>query len=207
MIRPMISRIYFSILPLTACDCQRMPPCLKIESKRKVFLTVLKLFLLFAVMPMAEIMLILQVSDNIGGLSTFALVIITAILGANLVRQQGINTMQTVQQKLAAGSMPGQEMAEGILLLIAGVLLVTPGFITDGIGFLFVLPFSRPVIAKYLLANISLSSFASANQQSPFTQHTQSSQQTHDSTHGRADDNGDVIEGEYQRHDDRHKLP
>ena len=94
---------------------------------------VFKLFLLFAVMPMIEIMILLQVAENIGGWFTFSLVLITAFIGAQLVRQQGISTMLTARTKMASGTVPGQELVEGVLLLIAGVLLVTPGFVMTGL--------------------------------------------------------------------------
>lgn len=110
-----------------------------------------KLFLLFAILPIIEIALLINVGENIGGWNTVAIVIITAFIGAKLVRQQGFATLRQAQLKTAGGELPGKELAEGVLLLISGVLLVTPGFITDGIGFLFALPATRPLIANYLM--------------------------------------------------------
>ena len=98
------------------------------------------LLLLFILMPIAEIALLLQVGDMIGGWNTVGLIIVTAFVGAYLVRQEGLSTLQKAQQKMANNEVPGKEMMEGLMLVIAGVLLVTPGFITDIIGFLFVLP-------------------------------------------------------------------
>lgn len=110
-----------------------------------------KLFLLFAILPIVEIAFLINVGEILGGWNTVAIVIVTAFIGAQLVRQQGMNTLATAQKKMSMGEMPGQELAEGLLLLVAGVLLVTPGFITDGIGFLFSMPLTRPAIAKSLV--------------------------------------------------------
>ncbi|MFT7218234.1 MAG: UPF0716 protein FxsA, partial [Paraglaciecola sp.] len=92
-----------------------------------------KLFFLFALLPIIEISLLITVGGKIGGWNTIAIVIITALAGSYLVRQQGLSTLLQAQQKMQQGAIPGQEMAEGLLLVIAGVMLVTPGFITDGL--------------------------------------------------------------------------
>ncbi len=153
---------------------------------------VFKLFLLFAVMPMIEIMILLQVAENIGGWFTFSLVLITAFIGAQLVRQQGISTMLTARTKMASGTVPGQELVEGVLLLIAGVLLVTPGFVTDGIGFLFVLPMTRPAIARFLMSQFTVKAMHGGFQgDNPFGGNSQAKPQEKNRT------DGDIIEGEY----------
>ena len=113
-----------------------------------------KLFLLFALFPILEIAILLNVSEQIGGWYTVAIVILTAFLGARLVKQEGLSTLTQAQTKMQQGQVPGQEMAEGLLLVIAGVLLITPGFVTDGIGFILSLPITRPLIAKGLLKHI-----------------------------------------------------
>ena len=151
-----------------------------------------KLFLLFAVLPIVEIAILINVGEQIGGWYTVAIVILTAFAGAHLVRQQGISTLMQAQQKMQAGTMPGQEMAEGLLLVIAGVLLVTPGFITDGIGFLLSLPVTRPLIAKNLLKHLSLK-VVSSSFDGNFTQHHHRPNSTQQSD--------DIIEGEFERKD------
>lgn len=148
-----------------------------------------KLFLLFAILPIVEIAILINVGEQIGGWYTVAIVIITAFAGAHLVRQQGLSTLMQAQQKMQAGTMPGQEMAEGLLLVIAGVLLVTPGFITDGIGFLLSLPMTRPLIAKGLVKNLSLSAI-NPSFNGNFTQHHQQPHST--------DQSEDIIEGEFE---------
>jgi len=150
-----------------------------------------KLFLLFAILPIVEIAILINVGEQIGGWYTVVIVILTAFSGAHLVRQQGLSTLMQAQQKMQSGTMPGQEMAEGLLLVIAGVLLVTPGFITDGIGFLLSLPMTRPLIAKGLLKNLSVK-VVNSSFDGNFAQH----QQPHST--GQSDD---IIEGEFERKD------
>jgi len=138
-----------------------------------------KLFLLFAAMPIIEIALLLEVGDIIGGWNTVAVVIITAFLGATLVRQQGLQTFMSAQTKMQQGQIPNNEVAEGLLLLVAGVLLVTPGFVTDAIGFLFTLPLTRPIFAKWVTKAV-LSKF---KVQSNFQFHQQQQGRPFDGSH------------------------
>lgn len=162
------------------------------------------LFILFVVLPIAEIMVLINVSTGIGTLNTFLIVIITAFFGAYFVRQQGFALFQQLQTKLSSGQAPSTEMAEGILLLIAGVLLITPGFITDGFGFLFTLPFSRAPIARFIMTKIAAKMVAGkGNAGFHFHQGGQPHQQNQHGFEspfnrqpdGRSD-NGEVIEGE-----------
>jgi UPF0716 protein FxsA len=158
-----------------------------------------KLFLLFAILPIIEIALLINVGEQIGGWYTVAIVILTAFVGAHLVRQQGLSTLMQAQQKMQSGVLPGQEMAEGLLLVIAGVLLVTPGFITDGIGFLLSLPMTRPLIAKGLVSRMSIK-MVDPSFQGGFS-HTHHQQ----STSGQQKE--DIIEGEYERKDNDSDKP
>jgi UPF0716 protein FxsA len=158
-----------------------------------------KLFLLFAILPIVEIAILINVGEQIGGWYTVAIVILTAFAGAHLVRQQGLSTLMQAQQKMQAGTMPEQEMAEGLLLVIAGVLLVTPGFITDGIGFLLSLPMTRPLIAKSLVKGLSMR-MTNTSFNSNFSQHQQ--QQPHST-----EQYEDIIEGEFERKDKSPKNP
>tara|TARA_R110000772_G_scaffold267492_1_gene391692 strand:+ start:912 stop:1415 length:504 start_codon:yes stop_codon:yes gene_type:complete len=152
-----------------------------------------KLFLLFVLLPIVEISLLISVGEQIGGWNTVAIVIATALVGSYIVRQQGLTTLIHAQQKMQQGTIPGQEVAEGLLLVIAGVMLVTPGFVTDALGFLFCLPMTRPLIAKGLLAKLSVQVVNQA--QGGFS--GQSAQ-----GFGRSDSNNDdIIEGEYERKD------
>lgn len=105
------------------------------------------LLLLFLVVPIVEIYVLIQVGGSIGAGPTVALVVLTAVAGAALVRAQGFRAWVRVQQAMNAGEIPAVEMLEGLLILIAGVLLLTPGFVTDGLGFLLLIPpLRRPLI-------------------------------------------------------------
>jgi UPF0716 protein FxsA len=168
------------------------------------------LFLLFVVLPIAEIMLLIDVSDNIGSLNTFFIVIVTAAFGAYFVRQQGFSLLQQIQTKLSAGSAPSTEMAEALLLLVAGVLLITPGFITDILGFLFTLPFSRGPIAGFLMRKMALRQAGSVHfTQAGFDQQASNRPFDETKTDERDPVDGDTIDGEYtdkSEKDDNNRL-
>ncbi len=106
--------------------------------------------LLFIFMPIIEIAVLLRVGASIGWLSTLAIVILTAIIGTLMLRQQGLATLSTAQQRLGAGEMPAEQLLEGVFLMIGGVLLLTPGFVTDAFGFLCLVPVSRQAIVRYI---------------------------------------------------------
>lgn len=144
------------------------------------------LFLIFVVVPIIEISILIQVGDVFGLIPTVALVIFTAAVGASLVRSQGLQTLMKAQQKIQQGEQPGQEMLEGVMLAIAGVLLVTPGFVTDGLGLLLLTPFTRKPIANYLLTKLVVAN-ASAFTAQGFGP--------------RQDNDGDIIEGEFSSKD------
>jgi len=107
-------------------------------------------FVLFLVIPIIEIFFLIKVGEVVGVWTTIFLVVLTAVIGAGLLRQQGLSTLARFQQNMGQGKLPAQEMVEGILLAVGGALLMTPGFVTDTIGFLCLLPFSR----KFIAANI-----------------------------------------------------
>jgi UPF0716 protein FxsA len=98
------------------------------------------LFLLFLMVPLMEIYFLIKVGNAIGAIPTISLVVFTALLGAMLLRFQGLMTLQRTRMTMARGELPALEMMEGILLLASGVLLLTPGFVTDAIGFGFLVP-------------------------------------------------------------------
>ncbi|MAO41645.1 MAG: exlusion protein FxsA [Pseudohongiella sp.] len=105
-------------------------------------------FLALIVVPLAELYLLFAVADLIGGLATLALVILTAAVGLSVLRYQGFSTLNRANQRMAAGQLPGQEIVEGMMLAVAGALLLTPGLITDTIGFLLLTPVVRKRLAK-----------------------------------------------------------
>lgn len=116
----------------------------------KIFQT---LFLVVLIIPFAEIYLLLQIGGIVGVFPTVLLVVFTAALGAWLLRQQGFATFQRFQENLAQGVIPAYEMVEGPIILVGGALLLTPGFITDLIGFACLIPQSRKKIAQYVIEN------------------------------------------------------
>jgi len=103
--------------------------------------------LLFLLVPLVEIYFLIKVGSVIGALPTVALVVLTAVIGAALARQQGLATLQRLQATLARGETPAIEMLEGVLLLIGALLLLTPGFFTDALGFFCLLPVTRRALA------------------------------------------------------------
>ncbi len=114
------------------------------------------LFLLFVVVPVAEIYVLVTVGTALGAFNTIALVLLTAMLGASLVRSQGLATLMSVQQRMARGELPGQQIVEAMLLAVAGVLLVTPGFLTDLLGLLILTPATRAPIARYVMTHLKV---------------------------------------------------
>jgi UPF0716 protein FxsA len=144
------------------------------------------LFLLFLVIPIVEIYFLIKVGSVIGALWTVFLVVATAVLGAALLRQQGFSTFQRAQQSLAQGQLPATAMLEGVALVISGALLLTPGFVTDTIGFLLLTPLVRQKLIEKL--------FASGN----FTYHQQTMYRH------RSGDDGVIIDGEVIEEHDKH---
>ncbi len=98
------------------------------------------LFLAFLTIPLVEIFLLIEVGSIIGAPSTIGLVVFTAVLGAVLMRAQGFQTLGRVQRSMARGEIPAFELAEGALILLSGALLLTPGFVTDAVGFACLMP-------------------------------------------------------------------
>ena len=98
----------------------------------------IKLFLAFTLIPFCEIYLLIKIGNYLGAFNTILVVIITGFLGAYLARLQGIKTMMRVRESLNRGELPAEEMLDALLIFIAGIVLLTPGFITDiaGIGIL-----------------------------------------------------------------------
>ena len=108
-------------------------------------------FILFLVVPVAEIYLLIEVGSLVGALWTIFLVVLTAVLGAWLVRLQGIATWQRFRKSLKREGVPAMELIEGLCLLVAGTLLLTPGFFTDAVGFACLTPPLRRAAIRYML--------------------------------------------------------
>lgn len=115
----------------------------------------LLIFVLIIAVPLFEIYLLIKIGSAIGAFITVLAIILTAVAGAMLLRQQGIATMVRYQATLARGELPATEMLEGVTLLIGGILLLTPGFLTDVVGFFCLLPQSRRAIIGAVWSRIT----------------------------------------------------
>ena len=141
--------------------------------------------MIFLVIPFVELAVFASVSEHIGIWTTLSLAFITAIIGGGLVKYQGLQTLFSMRQSMDKGAMPLNEIFDGFCLVAAGALLITPGFVTDTIGFALLVPPFRALIRAYIkkYTNLSASTMqGGAGTQSP------------------RDPN--VIEGEYERVDD-----
>jgi UPF0716 protein FxsA len=98
------------------------------------------LFLLFLVVPFAELYVLIKVGQVIGALPTIGLLIAVSVIGAWLVKREGFATLARARERIDAGQVPGREIVDGVLILFAGALLVSPGFLTDVVGVLLLLP-------------------------------------------------------------------
>jgi len=160
------------------------------------------LLLLFILVPVIEIGLFIQVGGWLGLWPTLALVLITAFVGASLVRSQGIMTLASVQDRLNRGELPAQQILEGVMLAVAGVLLLTPGFMTDAMGMLVLLPGPRAALAKQVMKRVTVSQAGfsqgsfhqGGNAQGPFGEDP--------FRRGGRGEDGNTFEGEYERKDD-----
>ena len=159
------------------------------------------LFIIFIVVPLIELFLLLEVGAIIGSGWTFLIIILTAILGTKLVKQQGLSTWQKIQQKLAQGQLPAQSMFDGICILISGVLLITPGFMTDGVGLLLLTPAFRVLAFKNLGDKIHVMGASRFQQHSQY-QHFEHNQEQDDLHQNHGKQKGPAtLDGEYTRKD------
>ena len=145
------------------------------------------LFPIFVVVTLAEIYVLVSVGQTIGGLSTVLLVVITAFIGSSLLRQQGWSTMAKAQQSMSEGRTPAMEMMEGVVILVSGILLLTPGFLTDALGLLGLMPWSRSYFINHFLEKNAERVFKQRN--SVFINRTNSNE--------KKSNKDDTIEGEF----------
>ncbi|WP_288130753.1 FxsA family protein [Microbulbifer sp.] len=145
------------------------------------------LLILFIALPILEMWVLISVGQEIGALPTIGLVLLTAVVGLALLRRQSLSTVTRAQQKMQAGEMPAREMAEGIFLAVGGALLLTPGFITDAIGFVCLIPGLRQLVLGRLLSHVVIL--------------TPGKPGRGPSAGPARDRSGNIIEGDYQRED------
>lgn len=129
---------------------------LKIATDEELSVSGLIILCLFLAIPVTEIAIFIAVGKAIGIVTTVALVIITTLVGASLVKSQGIKTVYLLREKMQQGEVPRQEIIEGVMLALAGALLIIPGFFTDFIGILFLLPPLRHALAKLTVHKMSV---------------------------------------------------
>ncbi|WP_210436500.1 FxsA family protein [Bermanella marisrubri] len=137
-------------------------------------------------LPLIEIAVFVQVGDKVGALWTVLLTIATAVIGIALVQLQGIRTLNSAREHMAMGELPAQHMIEGVILLVSGVFLLIPGFVTDTLGFLGVMPFIRGPLAASISRGVLAPKIQVYRGEPGST---------------RANDSGRIIEGEYERKD------
>lgn len=144
------------------------------------------LLLFFIVVPLAEMLLLFEVAEYVGGLWTIGLVVLTAVIGIQILKRQGLRTLLRARQRMESGELPAQEIVEGMLIAAAGAMLLTPGFITDTLGFILLTPFLRGPFVSWLIGR---GVWAQVNQRAEFHTHS----------HPSRDADGNVYDGEYSR--------
>lgn len=108
------------------------------------------LMVLFVGMPLLELWVLVTLGSRVGWGPTILLVFVTGVVGAGLARSQGVQTLLAIQRDMASGVMPAPRLMDGVMILVAGAMLITPGIITDVTGFLLLVPATRQIIRNYL---------------------------------------------------------
>lgn len=116
----------------------------------------MRLFLLLLLVPIIEIALFIEVGGLIGTWPTIGIVVLTAVVGTIMLRRQGLAALRSVHERLAAGEDPGRLLADGAMILVAGILLLTPGFFTDAVGLALLVPAVRAWLWKALAPRLSV---------------------------------------------------
>jgi UPF0716 protein FxsA len=109
-----------------------------------------RLLLLFTLVPLIELYILIKLGSVYGAFTTIALVIGTGLLGAWLAKQQGLLVWMKIQEQTSQGRLPAEQLIDGFLILVAGVVLLTPGLLTDITGFLLLVPFTRALIKVWV---------------------------------------------------------
>ncbi len=116
-----------------------------------------KLLFLFIAVPAVELILLIKLGGLIGLLPTVAIIFVTGALGATLARWQGLSVLHEIQTQMAQGQLPANALFDGVIILLAGALLLTPGFLTDIVGFLSLVPSVRNVFKRAIRKRIEKS--------------------------------------------------
>lgn len=152
--------------------------------------------IIFVLIPLAEIMVFINVSDKIGLGTALLIALLTAILGGIVVRYQGVKTIITAQQSMEGGKIPSKEIFDGLCLIAAGATLITPGFITDIIGFSLLVPAIRDFMRKKLSESAK---FQATGFNAEYTE-------SHDTKNYNKPQDPDVIDVEYETLEDNDKT-
>lgn len=109
-----------------------------------------RLILIFTIVPLVELFILIKIGGQIGALNTVLLVVMTAVLGALLARLEGLRTLQQIQSSLSRGQIPAEELIDGVLIFAGGILLITPGVLTDLFALVLLFPFTRMHFKRWL---------------------------------------------------------
>lgn len=109
-----------------------------------------RLLLLFTLVPLIELYVLLRIGSRLGVAPTILLVVVTGVVGARLARREGVRTLRQIQAQLQRGVVPTEGLVDGALILAAGLLLVTPGVLTDAVGFGLLFPLTRAALRRYV---------------------------------------------------------
>ena len=115
-----------------------------------------KLFLAFTIIPVSEIYILIAIGGQIGILPSIGLVILTGIVGASLARSQGLQTLGRIRDSFQQGVVPGEELLNALLIAIAGIVLLTPGFLTDAVGLFLLIPTTQALCREWLKRRMEL---------------------------------------------------
>jgi UPF0716 protein FxsA len=167
-------------------------------------------FILFVVLPVAELMILIKVGGLIGILPTVGLILSTAFIGATMLRRQGIETLMRANQRLQEGQIPAVEVFQGFLLALGGAFLLTPGFITDALGFALLLPRIRASLGRHLMRSMANNSGVRfySGFESGFEPASQSAYQPEAAagTASKSASQQEIIEGEFEEVSDLRHL-
>ena len=144
------------------------------------------LFIIFVIIPLIEIALFIQVGDEIGMVKTLLLCVLTAMIGAVLIRHQGLKTLLSARASMERAEMPLHEIFDGICIAVSGALLMTPGFFTDAIGFSLLVPHFRTLLRQSMAKHFDMKGRSQAS-------------------HSYQQERPDIIDVEYERIDDKDK--
>lgn len=152
-----------------------------------------RLLLLFIALPILELWLLIKIGGMIGFFPTVALILLTAAIGSQLVRRQGLTVLSRIREAQGRGEVPAMAMLDGAALLLAGFMLLTPGFVSDAFGFVLLVPGLRQKIARRLLSRVVIMQAGSGG--------AANARYAGRGEHSRPDPNA-AIEGDYERRDD-----